>query len=126
MLYSVLVGVELLISILLVVLILLNRSKGSLMGGGFTGSSSSLFGSAGPVSFVTKIIAVLAVAFFVNSMALTFVANRDFTASSVIGKDEGFPSSLDFDTLAPEELEEQMEGGIPTLPDEQTLHPENP
>ena len=124
MLYSVLVGVEILISIFLIILILLNRSKGSLIGGGFTGGSSSLFGSAGPVNFVTKIIAVLAVSFFVNSMALTFVANRDFSISSVVDEGDG-ASTLDFNTFLPEEPEALPEEGIPTLQVDQIFDQEN-
>ena len=57
----------------IVVLVLLQHSKGADMGAAFgSGSAGSLFGSAGASNFLSKSTAVLAAAFFASSLALTY------------------------------------------------------
>ena len=56
------------------VLVLLQHGKGADMGAAFgSGSAGSLFGSAGASNFLSKTTAVLAAAFFVTSLGLTYV-----------------------------------------------------
>ena len=58
----------------IVVLVLLQHGKGADMGAAFgSGSAGSLFGSAGASNFLSKTTAVLAAAFFVTSLALTYL-----------------------------------------------------
>ena len=85
MLYNFLLGLETILSIIIVVLILLHRGRGSEAGAVFTGSaSSSVFGSRGSTPFLTKLIASLAFVFILNSLSLAYIANRDFGSGSVI------------------------------------------
>lgn len=85
MLYNFLLGLETILSIIIVVLILLHRGRGSEAGAVFTGSAStSVFGSRGSTPFLTKLIASLAFVFILNSLSLAYIANRDFGSGSVI------------------------------------------
>ncbi|MBC6413529.1 MAG: preprotein translocase subunit SecG [Chromatiales bacterium] len=85
MLYNVLLGFETILAIVIVVLILLHRGRGSEAGAVFTGgSSASVFGSRGSTPFLTKLIASLAFVFILNSLSLAYIANRDFGSGSVI------------------------------------------
>ncbi|RRQ20722.1 preprotein translocase subunit SecG [Thiohalobacter thiocyanaticus] len=72
MMYTILIIVQVLIAIGLVVLILLQHGKGADAGAAFgSGASSTVFGSQGSASFLTRITAVLAALFFLNSLALS-------------------------------------------------------
>ena len=85
MLYNFLLGLETIFSVVIVVLILLHRGRGSEAGAVFTGSaSSSVFGSRGSTPFLTKLIASLSFVFILNSLSLAYIANRDFGSGSVI------------------------------------------
>ena len=59
----------------IIVLVLLQHGKGADMGAAFgSGSAGSLFGSAGASNFLSKTTAVLAAAFFVTSLGLTYLS----------------------------------------------------
>ena len=59
----------------LIGLVLLQHGKGADMGAAFgSGSSGSLFGSAGSANFLSHTTAVLAAVFFVTSIGLTWYA----------------------------------------------------
>jgi len=88
MLYNFLLGLETILSIIIVILILLHRGRGSEAGAVFTGSASaSVFGAKGSTPFLTKLIAMLAFVFLLNSLSLAYIANRDFGSGSVILQD---------------------------------------
>ena len=87
MLYSILVSVDVLIAAGLIGLVLLQKGAGAAAGaafggGGGGGGSGSVFGAKGSSSFMTTATAVLAAAFFINSIVLAYLAsNRDVTKS---------------------------------------------
>lgn len=84
MLYGILLGIEIIIAILLIVLILLHRGKGAEVGAVFSGGgSTSVFGARGSASFLTKVVATLSALFLLNSLSLTYIANRDFGDSVI-------------------------------------------
>src|SRR5215510_15189715 len=57
--------------------VLLQHGKGADMGAAFgSGASGSLFGSTGSANFLSRTTAVLAVVFFLTSMALTYFSTR--------------------------------------------------
>ena len=134
MLYGILLGIEVIVAILLVTFILLHRGKGADVGAVFSGGggSSSVFGARGSASFLTKLVATLSAVFLVNSLVLTYVANRDF-GDSVI--DDGgaleMPAADDAEGAADVPLEEDFsEGDVPlddlpleTFPDDDDLPP---
>ena len=86
MLYSIFFISNVIISVALVAVILLHRGKGSEVGAAFSGAASSLsmFGAKGPDSFLIKVVATLAILFFVNAIAMIYVAGRDFVDRSVV------------------------------------------
>ncbi len=58
-------------------LILIQQGKGADMGASFgSGSSQTVFGSAGAAGFLTKLTAGLALFFFVTSMSLAIIAKK--------------------------------------------------
>ncbi len=83
MLYSVLVAVDVLIAAGLIGLVLLQKGAGAAAGAAFGGGASgSVFGAKGSSSFMTRATAILAAAFFVNSIVLAYLAsNREVTES---------------------------------------------
>ena len=77
------------LALAIISLILLQKGSGasmgaSLGGGGGGGGAGSIFGASGSSNFLSKTTAILATAFFINSLALAYLAaNRD-QATSVV------------------------------------------
>jgi len=68
---------HILISVLLIMLVLIQRGKGAEMGAGFgAGASGTMFGSQGATPFLVKLTAGLAILFFVSSGVLSFIVGR--------------------------------------------------
>lgn len=67
-------------------LILMQHGKGADMGAAFgSGSSGSLFGASGSANFLSRTTAVLAVIFFVSTLALAYFGNaRPASTGSVL------------------------------------------
>ena len=85
MTYSILLVFEVLLSIALIALILMQHGKGADAGAAFGGGSSgTVFGSKGSGSFLTRATAILAVLFFVNCLALAYVVSHRTQGASVI------------------------------------------
>ena len=71
---SVLIAIQLLVSIALVAVVLLQRSVGGALGMGGGGSGlGGLFSPRGAADTLTRTTAVLAILFFISSLALTLL-----------------------------------------------------
>ncbi len=108
--YSVLLALYLIVSIILIGLILLQHGKGASMGASFgAGASNTVFGSVGSGNFLTHSTAVMAALFFIISLGITALyahqdhGNTDFdnlqsiadqAAAEAPKKDEGVTSDL--------------------------------
>lgn len=69
--------VHILVCFLLIMIVLLQTGKGSDIGAAFGGGSSqTLFGSAGPAGFLTKITTGIAVVFMVTSILLAYTSSH--------------------------------------------------
>ena len=69
--------VQVLIAFGLIGFILVQHGKGADAGAAFgSGASSTVFGSSGSGNFMTRATTVLAVAFLVNSLALSYIATQ--------------------------------------------------
>jgi len=69
--FSVLLAVQVLVSIAIIALVMLQHGKGADMGAAFgSGSSGTVFGSRGSSSFFTRATAVLAAVFFINCLLI--------------------------------------------------------
>ncbi|MGA7801536.1 MAG: preprotein translocase subunit SecG [Gammaproteobacteria bacterium] len=70
--YIALVILQVLVSMALVTLVLLQHGKGADAGAAFgSGASATVFGARGSASFLTRATGVLATVFFLNSLALS-------------------------------------------------------
>jgi preprotein translocase subunit SecG len=91
--------------LILIGIVLLQTGKGASMGAAFGGASNTLFGGAGPASFLNKVTTIAAVVFMLTSFTLAVLSNRGTTSSTVL------------DTTQTQQ-EQPMEQGTPTSEEE--------
>lgn len=83
--YSLVLFIHVIISLILIGLILMQRGKGADMGSSFgAGASSTVFGAAGSTSFLVKLTAVFGVLFFVMSLILGAMSTHAFERNSPV------------------------------------------
>ena len=88
------------LAIILVLVILLQRSEGGALGLGV--SQDSFVSSRSMGTFLTKSTAIIAALFIITSVALTIVSNRELPSRSIL-----------------EEIEEKQDSSEPKIPDSQ-------
>ncbi|MBW2039195.1 MAG: preprotein translocase subunit SecG [Deltaproteobacteria bacterium] len=77
-------GLHVFVCVLMIMIILLQTGKGAEMGSAFGGGySQTIFGSAGPISFLNKLTTVVAVFFMLTSLILAFMAGHPPTKTVV-------------------------------------------
>jgi preprotein translocase subunit SecG len=87
---------QILVSVSLIALVLLQQGKGADAGAAFgSGTSGTIFGSRGSASFLSRATAVIAAAFFFNSIALAYISGQSVERASVT---ERFDVSTDVPT----------------------------
>ena len=97
---TVILVIHVLIAIALVGLILMQQGKGAEMGAAFgSGASSTVFGSAGSASFMTRATAMLATGFFLTSLALAYFSiqasgSQDDSIGSVVERVDNIPKNV--------------------------------
>ncbi len=81
MLRAILLVVQVLVSLGIIGLVLLQRGKGAEAGAGFgAGASGTVFGARGARTALSRATAVLAAIFMVNSLALTYMGTHSAAA----------------------------------------------
>ncbi len=106
LLTKILLGLFFVIAITLVVLILLQRGRGSDLGAVFGGGGSqSVFGSRGAANFMTRLTAVLATVFFGIALGLAYIYNGAQVTPSVT--ESVLETTIDESEVP--EVEEQVE-----------------
>ena len=76
--FSFLLVVQILVSISIITLVMLQQGKGADMGAGFgAGASGTVFGSRGSGSFFTRATGILAMVFFINCLLIASPLIRD-------------------------------------------------
>jgi preprotein translocase subunit SecG len=76
MFYTVLMVSEVLLSIGIITLVLMQHGKGADAGAAFgSGASGTVFGSKGAGNFLTRTTAILAALFFLNCLALAYIVS---------------------------------------------------
>jgi preprotein translocase subunit SecG len=81
---TVILIVHVLAAVSLVALILLQQGKGADMGAAFgSGASSTVFGSQGSASFMTRGTAIMATVFFITSLSLAYFTGEGVSRKSV-------------------------------------------
>ncbi|MGB5541097.1 MAG: preprotein translocase subunit SecG [Gammaproteobacteria bacterium] len=69
--FSILLAIQILISVGIITLVMLQQGKGADMGAGFgAGASGTVFGSRGSGSFLTRTTGILAAVFFLNCLLI--------------------------------------------------------
>jgi preprotein translocase subunit SecG len=82
MTFQIILVIHVLLALGLVGLILIQHGKGADAGAAFgSGAAGSVFGARGAHSFLYKLTALLAVAFFVTSISLAYFASNERAAS---------------------------------------------
>ncbi|MCP4878028.1 MAG: preprotein translocase subunit SecG [Gammaproteobacteria bacterium] len=83
---SILLIVQVLLSISLIGLILIQHGKGADAGAAFgSGASATVFGARGSGNFLSKMTTVIAVLFFIVCLSLAYVSSNRATPDSVTG-----------------------------------------
>jgi len=81
--FSFLLVVQVVVSVSIVALVMLQQGKGADMGAGFgAGASGTVFGSRGSGSFFTRATAILAAVFFINCLLIASPLVRDSEQSA--------------------------------------------
>ena len=115
---AVLLSLLVLDALALTVLVLLQQGKGADVGAAFgSGSSNTMFGSAGSASFLTKATAWLAIGFFVIAFGLAYTAKQRADQAGTLGIPTvtGEPAVEQL-TPAEESVDSPVsEGDLPTL-----------
>ncbi len=89
MLYNILLIVQIIISISIITLVLLQHGKGADAGAAFgSGASGTVFGSHGSGNFLSRTTAILATVFFVNCLALAWIVAHKPETTSLVDKME--------------------------------------
>ncbi len=116
---SILLIIHIIMALALIGLILIQHGKGADAGAAFgSGASSTVFGSTGSASFLTRATGILAFVFFANSFFLSYLSTTGVEKKSLMEKvqvsDEINTKTVDTKTLNP-----QQETDLP-VPAEQT------
>lgn len=82
---AILLVVQVLLSISLIALVLLQHGKGADAGAAFgSGASATVFGARGSGNFLTKATSIIAALFFVTCLALAYLASHREGPSSIM------------------------------------------
>jgi len=78
MLISIMLILHVIVAIVIIAAVLLQQGQGANAGAAFgSGSSGTVFGARGAASFLSRLTAVLATVFMLNSAALAWITARD-------------------------------------------------
>jgi preprotein translocase subunit SecG len=111
---TVLLVIHVLLSLGLVGLVLVQRGKGAEAGAAFgSGASSTVFGSQGSASFLTRTTAVAATLFFLTSLGLAYMSGQQVERKSVT--ELMAPETSDV-PAAPQSMNKSRSTDIPDVP----------
>ena len=117
-LHLVLLVFQVVVAVSLIGFILIQHGKGADAGAAFgSGASSTVFGSQGSGTFLTKATAVLAFLFLSNSLALGYMATQRVTEPVSIMESEAAVMEEAVKTDIPT-VDEVTESDIPSIPEE--------
>jgi len=107
--FTVLLVVQIIASLSIISLVLLQQGKGADMGSAFgSGSAGSLFGATGAANFMSRATKWAAVVFFISTIGLAYAANRGNK-----GQDTGIMSTFSQTAPAPAPVGSAVPGVIP-------------
>jgi preprotein translocase subunit SecG len=110
--FNLLLVVQILSSLAIISLVLLQQGKGADMGSAFgSGSAGSLFGATGAANFMSRATKWAAVVFFITTIGLAYVANRGNT-----GQDTGIMQNFTQTAPVAPPAGSAVPGVAPTIP----------
>ncbi|MBE8166848.1 MAG: preprotein translocase subunit SecG [Shewanella sp.] len=116
--YEVLMVVYLLVAIALIGLILIQQGKGADMGASFgAGASGTLFGASGAGSALTRATAVLAILFFITSLAIGNLSANHAKTDDTWSNLGGLGQATEEPVTAPKAADVEKEKTEDTIPD---------
>lgn len=105
---SILLIVHILMALTLIGLILIQHGKGADAGAAFgSGASSTVFGSSGSTSFLTRATGILAFVFFANSFFLSYLSTTGVERVSLMEKVQ-LIDEVNTDVINPEAIESDL------------------
>lgn len=120
LLTSIFTVVHLVAAIAIVVLVLLQQGKGADMGAAFGGgSSSSVFGSRGSASFLSRVTAGLAAVFFITGLSLAYIYTQQSAVPRSVMAGESTQQSSDVPSVGTGDVMKKdggTESDIPSAP----------
>jgi preprotein translocase subunit SecG len=120
LLTSIFTVVHLVAAIAIVVLVLLQQGKGADMGAAFGGgSSSSVFGSRGSASFLSRVTAGLAAVFFITGLSLAYIYTQQSAVPRSVMAGESTQHSSDVPSVGTGDAMKKdggTESDIPSAP----------
>ncbi|MGV6809782.1 MAG: preprotein translocase subunit SecG [bacterium] len=85
MLYNILLILQLVVSLAIIGLVLIQHGKGADAGAAFgSGASGTVFGSRGSGNFLSRATAILAAVFFINCLALAWIVAHQPEQTSLV------------------------------------------
>ncbi len=118
---SILLIVHIIMALTLIGLILIQHGKGADAGAAFgSGASSTVFGSAGSTSFLTRATGILAFVFFANSFFLSYLSTTGVQRESLMEKIQISDEINTGSVIDSEALKPQQEADVPVVPTEHT------
>jgi preprotein translocase subunit SecG len=114
--FSFLLVVQILVSVSIIALVMLQQGKGADMGAGFgAGASGTVFGARGSGSFFTRATGILAAVFFVNCLLIAspLIRDREQSADTIADQIE--------QQAVQQEQAEQVNAVVEALENQQTM-----
>ena len=116
--FTLLLVVQIIASLTIISLVLLQQGKGADMGAAFgSGGSGSLFGATGGANFLSRTTAVLAGVFFVCTLMLAYLGNnRPAAASGSVLEGAALTAPVPAAPAADNSTASQIPGNAPAAP----------
>ena len=107
--FTLMLTFQVILAVFLVLIILLQQGKGATAGASFgSGASSTVFGSRGSASFLSRTTAVAATLFLINSLSLAYFYGQSAKETSILDNPR-----TEFRTIE----EQNPEGSLSVPPD---------
>ncbi|WP_417276605.1 preprotein translocase subunit SecG [Castellaniella sp.] len=114
---TILLTLQVISSLLIIVLVLLQQGKGADMGAAFgSGSAGSVFGSAGAANFLSRATKWAAVVFFATTIGLAWVAHHPSGSPIETGIMQGFSSPATPTPVPAGSAVPDVGGSVPAVP----------
>ena len=115
---TILIIINVFAALSIIVLALMQQSKGD-MGSAFGGGGSqSMFGSRGSANFLSRLTATMCAAFFISSLALAYVYAKRAESTSVVGTQSSLVTPViesELPTIEGEAVESDASDNIPVI-----------